>query len=405
MTNITADFRPRLREGLSAGKDENGRLCIWDPHRIGGPPVPVSQQLLEAAQIFTGQWSLREIQSSLASRVGIITLEELIQFTSRLDTSLFLDGESLRRYLMGPTRRPSCIGCYPPDPAGIHHTVQQLFTEKGGPGLPNREAKPSGNLRAVLLPHMDYVRGNVTYGWGFKELIEQSTASLFVIIATSHYSPARFTLTRMNFQTPLGTIETDQHYIDRIMHHCGGEVDLFSDPFAHLPEHSIELELVILQSLWKRERPFRIVPLLCGSYRDAVKSNTLPNELPEVRRMIAALKAAEAEAGEEVCYLISGDLAHIGPKFDDPVPVDQEWLNRSRTQDLKILDQITAANPSAYYQTIASEGDVRRICGLPPTYLALEVAQPQFGKVLHYQQYFDPSGFESVSFASAGFYT
>ena len=95
---------------------------------------------------------------------------------------------------------------------------------------------------------------------------------MFIIIATSHYSPSRFTLTRKNFTTPLGTVTTDQPYLNRIIHHFGNEAELFSDPFAHLPEHSIELEVVILQALLENHRPFRIVPLLCGSYRDAVES-------------------------------------------------------------------------------------------------------------------------------------
>ena len=42
---------------------------------------------------------------------------------------------------------------------------------------------------------------------------------------------------------------------------------LFDDPCAHLPEHSIELEVVLLQYLFEGRRPFRIVPLLVGSFR------------------------------------------------------------------------------------------------------------------------------------------
>ena len=50
------------------------------------------------------------------------------------------------------------------------------------------------------------------------------------------------------------------------------------------------------------------------------------------------------------------------------------------------------------------ERDERRICGLPPTYTVLEAVRPSRGKVLHYDQYVHPRGYESVSFASVGFY-
>jgi AmmeMemoRadiSam system protein B len=120
--------------------------------------------------------------------------------------------------------------------------------------------------------------------------------------------------------------------------------------------------------------------------------------------MIHALRAAEAEAGEDVVYLISGDLAHIGPKFQDPQPVHEAQLRHSRTQDERLIDRLQAADAAGYYSVIAGEQDERRICGLPPTYLTLEVARPRSGELLHYQQYVHPQGHESVSFASAAFY-
>src|SRR5207248_8000227 len=151
--------------------------------------------------------------------------------------------------------------------------------------------------------------------WGYKELAERTDAGLFVIVATSHYSPTRFTLTRQDFKTPLGVAPTDQAYVDRLAAHYGDS--LFDDPLAHLPEHSIELEVVFLQHLFGRARPIRIVPLLVGSFADCVESGADPADQPDIARMVEALRAAEAGAGEPVCYVISGDLAHIGPKFGD----------------------------------------------------------------------------------------
>jgi MEMO1 family protein len=56
-----------------------------------------------------------------------------------------------------------------------------------------------------------------------------------------------------------------------------------------------------------------------------------------------------------------------------------------------------------YFGVIAQERDERRICGLPPTWLALAAARPARGRLVHYQQYVHPEGFESVSFASMVF--
>ena len=57
-----------------------------------------------------------------------------------------------------------------------------------------------------------------------------------------------------------------------------------------------------------------------------------------------------------------------------------------------------------YFDVIASEMDERNICGLPPTFAALEAIQARRSKVLCYDRYVHPQGYESVSFAGAAFY-
>jgi AmmeMemoRadiSam system protein B len=254
----------------------------------------------------------------------------------------------------------------------------------------------------VLAPHIDYARGGVSYGWAFKELFEHSQADLFVIVATSHHSPARFTLTRKHFRTPLGLVETDGGFIDRLVSHYGD--GLFDDEWrAHFPEHSVELEVVLLHYLYQ-QRPFRIVPLVVGSFHDCIHRDRTPAETDDIARMVRALRAAERETPGKVCYVISGDLAHIGPKFDDPLPVAEPQLSHSRAQDQLLAERAAAVDPDGYYRVVADENDERRICGLPPTWLTLSAATPSSGRLLAYDQYVEPRGRESVSFASVAFY-
>ncbi len=258
-------------------------------------------------------------------------------------------------------------------------------------------------MRAVLAPHIDYGRGGRTYTWAFKELVEQTAASLFVIIGTSHYSRHRFTLTRKQFKTPLGIVPTDQEYIDRLETHYGP--GLFADEYqAHLPEHSIELEVVLLQYLLAGHRPIRIVPLVVGSFHDAVLNRHLPSQSADVSRMMNALLAVERELPEPPAYIISGYLAHIGPKFGDAMAVHHDWLEQSWAGDQALIEAAGAGDFDAYADFIGAEQDRRRICGYPPTYTLLQALKPSGGRLLHYDQYIHPQGFESVSFASMAFY-
>ncbi len=395
--------RPQLRPHLDLRIEDEDNFVLFDPRRVG-KSVVLSPVAFELARRFDGTSTLSEVLDAFREAMpGVrVSLDALARLATGLDEALLLNSARLQSVFDAPIRKPSCIGCYSEDPKEIAQQIDHLFTAPGGPGLPQPLARKKRKLRAVLLPHMDYGRGNITYGFGFKELIENTAARLFVIIGTSHYSPHRFCLTRQHFETPLGVVETDQEYVNQLESAYGD--GLFDDPAAHVPEHAIELEVVPLQHLMKK-RSFRIVPLLVGSFRDRVLKKADPGASEDIRRIVGALRQAEAACAEEVCYLISGDLAHIGPKFGDRKKAKEPWLSSSRARDAEILKSLESADPATYFQTIAEERDTRRICGLSPTWLTLMAAQPRSGSVLHYQQYIDPAGHESVSFAAAAFYS
>jgi MEMO1 family protein len=398
--------RPQLRPYLAASPEDPAgrRFIVHDLLRLNGAALRLNALELRWLQLFDGTRTLRDIQAEAMRQLDgqIVPLELFTRLQSALDEALFLEGPRYRARVDDPVRRPACLGAYEPDPDALRRQVEKLFTEPGGPGLPG-SARPGDGLRALLAPHIDYARGGRTYAWGFKLLAERTPASLFVVVGTSHYSRCRFTLTRKHFKTPLGVAPTDQEYIDGLVKHYGD--GLFEDELmAHMPEHSIELEVVFLQYLFEGKRPIRIVPLVVGSFQDAVEDGSPPRERPDVGRMIEALRAAERETKEPICYVISGDLAHIGPKFCDYIAVHESQLGHSREQDQGILRKAEAADPAGFFRVIADEGDCRRICGLPPTYTVLEALRPSSGQVLHYDQYVHPRGHESVSFASVAFY-
>jgi len=398
--------RPQLRPHLAAVEDEDdGRyVYVWDRLRVSPEPQRLTRLEFLWLQMFDGRRSLREIQAEAMRRLDhqLLPIDALTAFAERMERALFLDGPGFRERVEAPVRPPACIGAYEGDPGDLRRQLRRLFTGPSGPGLP-RDVRPDGRLRAALLPHIDYARGGTTYAWGFKEVAERSHASLFVIVGTSHLSAHRYTLTRKAFETPLGVTPTDQDFIDRLVGHYGD--GLFDDEWqAHLPEWSVELEVVFLQYLYEGKRPIRIVPLVVGSFHDSVELGSVPSEREDVGRMIEALRRAMAETAEPVCTIISGDLAHVGPKFGDSGPLADGFLAHSRAKDQAILRRAEAADPAGYFGVIAGEQDGRRICGLPPTYTVLEALRPASGKVLHYDQYVHPRGYESVSFASVGFY-
>lgn len=407
---MTSLHRPQLRPYLAAARldprQSNGKeFVLYDRLRLTSANLPLTSAELECLKLLDGTRTLLDIQAQVIRMLGgqIIALDVFAALAERLDQALFLNTPRFREAADNPIRKPCCLGVYPSDLDELRQYLHGLFDDPGASGLPG-EPRNDGRVRAILAPHIDYTRGGLAYTFAFKELFESTPASLFVIIGTSHYCGwRRFTLTRKHFSTPFGVVPTDQAYIDRLVSHYGGS--LFEDELvAHLPEHSIELEVVLLQYLYEKRRDIRIVPIVVGSFEDCVSGASDPAERDDLRRMVAALQAVERETNEPICYVISGDLAHIGPKFGARDPVRQSQLAHSRSQDMAILGKTEKADPAGYFDVIARERDERNICGLPPTWLTMAATSPSGGRVLRYDQYVDPTGYESVSFASVAFY-
>lgn len=409
---MPAPTTPRLRRTISGQADPQDTrfILLYDTARISRSVLTVSREAVALLEFFDGRTTLLDIQATLLRGRIRVPMALLQQFADTLEEACFLEGPKLEEkytaFRAASVREPICVGTYAGDPAELRQQLEKLFHHPRGAGWPDGKVTPNGRLGGALIPHIDYQRGGTTYTWGFREVIERTDADLFVIIATSHFSPHRFILTRKHFQTPLGMAQTDQTFVDRVAEIMGPSV--FEDEPAHLPEHSIELHVVFLQyCMEKLGRPFKIVPLLVGSFHDCIRDGVLPHEQDDIYLMIKAVKTAAqeaSEAGAKICYLSSGDLAHIGPKFGDAAPVMEPFLGYSRSQDDALLERLASVDRNGFFRIVADENDDRRICGFPPTSLLLSVLEPTHGKLLDYHQYVEPRGFESVSFASVGFY-
>lgn len=186
-----------------------------------------------------------------------------------------------------------------------------------------------------------------------------------------------------------------------LVEHLGPEA--LKEEIAHRPEHSIEFAVVLLQhALAGRE--FAILPLLVSSLHDCIEEGLGPTENTEVANAIAGLRLLADEMGDEVCFVISGDLAHLGPGFGDAWFMDAERVERNDRRDAELLATLETANAEALHAFIADEEDARRVCGYPPAYVALEAIHPRRGRTLAYDRFVDPQGMELVSFASVAFY-
>jgi AmmeMemoRadiSam system protein B len=268
-----------------------------------------------------------------------------------------------------------------------------------GPLELSAEAEP---LKAIVSPHIDYDRGARAYAHAYKALAEAAPADTYVIIGIAHQpSSTPYAATRNAFSTPLGRVEVDAELLDTIEGEYPG--DLYADEGLHIAEHSVELQVVMLQAVLEG-RPFRIVPLLASSFDQFVEGDGAPARLAEVDGMVKGLKRVLNVDDRRVCLIAAADLAHVGHQFGDPGGLTSATCAVVETGDRASLAALERGDAAAFLDSIARDKEFRKVCGVPALYtmlLALDGAVT--GRLLHYEQAVTPEIESMVSFAAMAF--
>ncbi|MBM4444993.1 MAG: AmmeMemoRadiSam system protein B, partial [Chloroflexi bacterium] len=208
-------------------------------------------------------------------------------------------------------------------------------------------------------------------------------AELMVILGTDHIGrEGGITLTRQQYQTPWGIVHTDDAALDEVSEALGGD-EAFREELHHRGEHSIEAALIWLHHL-VGERTFRILPVLCGSFRSFIDGGGSPSNGASVSAATAALRRIASR--RRTLVVAAADLAHVGPAFGDRLPIDVAGRAKLAGQDQRLMGSLLQGSAEAFFEEIRAEGDQRRICGLPPIYMALSVLPRVSGEIIDYAQ-------------------
>jgi AmmeMemoRadiSam system protein B len=273
-----------------------------------------------------GRHSFIDIQEAYAKQFGVVLpSEELHKFIEMLDENYYLRSDRFADYqnaaVLDFQRRATraathADGVYSSDAAALNKQLDGYFIAAEGPGLPRYE-RIAAAPKAIVAPHIDFHRGGPAYACAYKPLAESAGADLFILLGTSHCGGENpFILTRKDFETPLGLVNTDGNFVDALQERCSE--NLFADEYLHRGEHSLEFQVVFLKYVAKRraeltgtpERPFKIVPILVSSFHTLVVNQTLPEHSPRIGNFLTALRELARSDQREVCFVAGVDLAH-----------------------------------------------------------------------------------------------
>jgi len=311
----------------------------------------------------------------------------LEHFISDLDESLFLENERFARayqvalndYRSAASRPPVLAGkCYPANAEELSAFLEQYLDQVENEGL-----KQPGEVKGLISPHIDFKRGCPIYAkvWSKARTVVRQ-ADLVVILGTDHNEgKGRITLTRQNYETPWGVIPTAQDVVDELVSEIGEGV--FGYELNHRVEHSVEAAIIWLHYLLGN-KPCQVLPILCGSFQLFIERDDSPLKAPHITSTIEVLK--RVASGRRTIIIAAADLAHMGPVFGDPSPLDFVGRARMAKQDERLIDIMSRGQVDDFFAEIRGERDQRHVCGVPPIYIALSVLSGVTGRSVGYKQ-------------------
>jgi len=217
---------------------------------------------------------------------------------------------------MSTTRHPAVAGrFYPADEDGCMRMLDRMASTLEVEGLPV----------GGVFPHAGWIYSGPT-AYRALAAIAPAGAETIVLFGAVHVLDANDAslYPAGQWETPLGTLEVDEELADGL----AAQEHVSSDASAHQNEHSIEVQLPLIQHALG---DVRILPIMVRPGPHAVEIG-------------AACASAAAALGRKTVFLGSTDLTHYGPAFGfETHGRGQEGFRWAKeVNDRRLIDLITA---------------------------------------------------------------
>jgi hypothetical protein len=271
-------------------------------------------------------------------------------------------------------RTPAVSGTfYPDDQQELKSLIHNCFMHTIGPG----KMPPTGSdqkIYGVICPHAGFVYSGPVACHSFYS-ISSSTSRLAIITGPNHYGIGQSIASMIDasWKTPLGLMEVDS---ESALELRDGLDILELDSFSHSKEHSIEVQVPMLQETFSHE--MKILPV------------SLINQEQQTATRVGSAIAKIAQK-KDALLIGSSDFTHYE---------ENEFAHR---QDLALIDPILKLDVDEFYKVLYERNVTA--CGfgaIASTMIACKELGATEGKLLKYATSGDISGDKSqvVGYAS-----
>ena len=407
---------PRLRGDLdimpSPVEDQPG-LLLRDSLRYSDAVLIIPPDLIQCLTCFDGEKTERDLHEMLFRMSGDLRAGEVgDQVAAALARSGFLEDETFaqlretrhREFAEAPVRLPAHAGSgYPDNAQELTEVVRYWMGRESeeASGESPTTASNMGRIVGIAAPHVSPEGGFESYRAAYSQLGTQLRDKTFVILGTSHYgAPDRFGLTRKAYVTPFGESRTDIGLVNELMHAAPGAIGM--EDYCHSVEHSIEFQVVFLQSIFGPD--VKVLPVLCGSYFPSIYGDGMPEENEDVKRFLGSLGEIAAREEARLCWVLGVDMAHMGARYGDQFVAlaGENEMAAVAGRDRQRMERVAQGDAVGFWELIRENRDDLKWCGSSPFYTFLKVRPDARGTIDRYDQW-NIDAQSVVSFAGMSF--
>jgi len=219
-------------------------------------------------------------------------------------------------------RTPAVAGMfYPSEKNKLTKLIEDCFLHPFGPGKkPPKEFK--NKIFGVICPHAGYVYSGPIACHSIYSISSESP-KLFIIIGPNHWGIGRSVATMKDckWETPLGNVEVDSESAEEISRLSK---TIEPDYFSHTREHSLEVQIPILQNTFSN---FKILPI------------SLVNQSKDVAKDVG-LAIAKIARKKNAMIIGSSDFTHYEPN---------EFAHE---QDMALIEPILEMDVDKFYDVL-----------------------------------------------------
>lgn len=422
-TGVECGMRPipKLRPVEAFPIEHGGQrvFVVSDPTGLADGPITVSPPAMFVLMMFDGRKGLEDVQDAFAEQFGRpIPSEQLEDLVSQLDAAHYLDSEDFARryrslvaaYKDGPARVCRDLSAYGIDgPAegdagdgDVAGRLKAVIGETLGGNQARVVGQSGRRVVGLIAPHLDFGRGAPCYADAYGVLAAAGAVRRVVILGTNHFGRASSVVaTSKDFQTPLGTTRTDRAFLNALQARCG--VDLTEHEFDHVREHSVELQVLMLQHLWGAGS-FEMVAALC--HDPCGPTGTAPYDGRGVDLAVFGAALGELIRADDTPTLIvaGADLSHIGRRFGDECELTPAFLADVERKDRAAIGEIVAGHREGFLQVLTEHDNSTRVCSAGCIYALRVALDGAKGELLRYHQAVDAPGGTCVTCCAAAFW-